>query len=324
MNGRRRHWCAGTTATPGLSVQEGHAGVKSPYLPNSTIAVFLSGPFFFSLRCRSSSERVCCFSSSNSAGKDLKRCLHPVPDPSAQRFIACGCYGAITFYIYMSSSIVKDPGTSHKLLPCCRARQATRRTLRARGGGFIQGRRSLDERLCCPREIPADNAYLRGTEPYASESLLWFEDLIPSPQALRDGARVFVHAELRAPGSALRRLGGHGENCPPSQPAAQLVSGLERLGGVGRQRGLLLQKAFIIAALVVAGEALQLSVGCQRCTQPQAWRWRGWTWFKQAVSCPGPRDRTSWSICSSGSLVQPGFVGLAPNVPKVGRARLLG
>lgn len=226
MNGRRRHRCAGTTATPGLSVQEGHAGVKSPYLPNSTIAVFLSGPFFFSLRRRSSLERVCCFSSSNSAGKDLKRCLHPVPDPSARRFIACGCYGAITFYIYMSSSIVKDPGTSHKLLPCCRAQQATLRTLRARGGGFIQGRRSLDERLCCPGGIPPDNTYLLGTE-----SPL-FRGLIPSPQTLRDGARVFVHPELRAPGSALRHLGGHGENCPPfpAGSAARIRAGKARRG----------------------------------------------------------------------------------------------
>lgn len=153
MNGRRRHWCAGTTATPGLSAQEGHAGIKSPYSPNSTIVVFLSGPFFFSLRCRSTLERVCCFSGSNSAGKDLKHCLHLVPDPSAQLFIACGCYGVITFYIYMSSSIVKDPGTSYKLLPCCRARQATQRTLCARGGGLIQGHWSS---LCCPGEIPTE------------------------------------------------------------------------------------------------------------------------------------------------------------------------
>lgn len=130
------------------------------YSSNSSIVVFLSGSVLFSLRCWSSLEQVCCFSGSNSAGKDLKHCLHLVPDPSAWRFIACGCYGVITFYIYMSSFNVKDPGTSYKLLPCCRARQTTRHTQRARGG-----------------------VSSKGTDSCASESLLCLEDL-SSPQTL--------------------------------------------------------------------------------------------------------------------------------------------
>lgn len=99
-------------------------------------------------------ERVCCFSGSNSAGKDLKHCLHLVPDPSAWRFIACGCYGVITFYIYMSSFNVKDPSTSYKLLPCCRARQTTRHTQCARGGVSSKGTDSCaSESLLCPEDL---------------------------------------------------------------------------------------------------------------------------------------------------------------------------
>jgi len=136
---------AGTTATPGLSAREGHAGVNSPSSPNSAIAVFLSGPSLSSLRRRSSAERVRCFSGRSSAGKDLKRCLLLVPDPSARRFIACGCYGAITFYISMSSFIVKDPGRSEKLLPRCRHPGA--RCVREEG---FQPR--APSSLCCPGE----------------------------------------------------------------------------------------------------------------------------------------------------------------------------
>lgn len=151
-------------------------------------------------------ERVCCFSGSNSAGKDLKHCLHLVPDPSAWRFIACGCYGVITFYIYMSSFNVKDPSTSYKLLPCCRARQTTRHTQCARGG-----------------------VSSKGTDSCASETLLCPEDLSRVPRLFEVGHRslcTLSHVPQEAPAIA-----GFGMGKIPPFLAGSIVSQLERQWG---------------------------------------------------------------------------------------------
>lgn len=111
----------------------------------------------------------------------------------------------------MSSFIVKGPSTSYKLLRCCRARQATRRRLRARGGGFVQGHRSS---LGRPAEIPT----------CASQSLLCLEDF--SGVSARWG-RGSLCIPSRAPRAAPAVAWvGTGENFPSSQLAAQVVTGV--------------------------------------------------------------------------------------------------
>lgn len=89
----------------------------------------------------------------------------------------------------MSSSIVKDPSTSYKLLPCCRARQANRPMWCMRGGSFTQGCQSS---LHCPGEmlleiIPMQGrvSFVLGTSP-------------ESPSFVRQD-RGLMHPELRVP-----------------------------------------------------------------------------------------------------------------------------
>lgn len=89
----------------------------------------------------------------------------------------------------MSSSIVKDPSTSYKLLPCCRARQANRPMWCMRGGSFTRGCQSS---LHCPGEmlleiIPMQGrvSFVLGTSP-------------ESPSFVRRD-RGLVHPELCVP-----------------------------------------------------------------------------------------------------------------------------
>lgn len=239
------------------------------YSSNSSIVVFLSGSVLFSLRCWGSLEQVCCFSGSNSAGKDLKHCLHLVPDPSGWRFIACGCYGVITFHIYMSSFNVKDLGTSYKLLPCCRARQTTQHTQRARGG-----------------------VSSKGTDSRANESLLCLEDLSRLPRLCEVGHKSLC--TLSCVSQAAPAIAGMAIGKIPPFPAGSVVSGLERQWGDKAQVTSLCHAEARCSFLQPPGEggrAAALSQASKSFPHPaQAQRCWGCTLAVPRDVCFWPRD----------------------------------
>lgn len=169
----------------------------------------------------------------------------------------------------MSSFNVKDLGTSYKLLPCCRARQTTQHTQRARGG-----------------------VSSKGTDSRANESLLCLEDLSRLPRLCEVGHKSLC--TLSCVPQAAPAIAGMAIGKIPPFPAGSVVSGLERQWGDKAQVTSLCHAEARCSFLQPPGEggrAAALSQASKSFPHPaQAQRCWGCTLAVPRDVCFWPRD----------------------------------